>query len=96
MNGRDREQFKQTVIGTASVGAVLGILPMLGSLAVRSEWAAGSDGPWAWMGHAVSLAGVLAGSVLFCVVVFGLLPMLLQAGFVKLGRMWTGQGATDQ
>ncbi|AWV08828.1 hypothetical protein [Marilutibacter maris] len=87
----DRAQFRQTIICTAAVGAVLGLVPALGSIAIRSERVAGPEGFLDWLLYAMNLAGVLVGSVIFCVLVFGMLPMLLQAGFVKLARLWTGR-----
>ncbi|KAF1721237.1 hypothetical protein CSC75_07395 [Pseudoxanthomonas wuyuanensis] len=87
----DKVQFKQTIIGTASVGAVVGILPVLGSIAIRSERVAGPDSFYGWLVYALNLAGVFVGCIVFCVTLFGLLPMVLQHRFVKLVRLWTGR-----
>ena len=87
----DKMQFKQTIISTAFIGTIAGILPVLGSIAVRSERVAGPESFSSWLVYALSLAGVFLGCVIFCVALFGLLPMLLQHGFIKLARLWTGR-----
>lgn len=87
----DKIQFKQTVISTACVGALVGLLPVLGGIALRSERDAGPHDFSGWLNLLINLAGILVGCVASSVVLFGLLPMAIQYGFVKLARRWTGR-----
>jgi hypothetical protein len=85
-----RRQLRETIISTGVVGAVIGALPALSLVASRSEYAhpAAQVRPLVLLAMDVGL--VFLGSIAFCIVVFGLLPMALQYAFVWCVRRWTG------
>ena len=84
-------QFKQTLISTGCVGAVFGVIPALAVVAFPSDYATNAAQSTSFTDQAVGLALVFVGSILFCFVFFGLLPMALQYAFVWLVRRWTGR-----
>lgn len=86
-----REQLRQTIISTGCVGALFGILPVLGLLAFRSEYQRFPTYSRPLIAQALDVGVLFFGSVLFCVVVFGLLPMALQYCFIWVVRRWTGR-----
>ncbi len=86
-----RRQLRQTIIGTGAVGLIIGLLPLAGILLLGSRRVVVAD-------HVAPLSlqvldGVLflLASVVFCIVVFGLLPMALQYAFLRGVRWWTGR-----
>ena len=87
----DKAQFRQTIISTGAVGAVFGIVPVLGLLAFRSDYShiPGQSRPLFAM--AIDLGLMFFASIAFCILFFGLLPMAVQQGFVWLVRRWTGR-----
>jgi len=85
-----REQLRQTIISTGSVGALFGILPVLGLLAFRSEYQRFPSCSRSLVAQVFDAGLLFFGSVLFCIVVFGLLPMALQYCFIRVVRRWTG------
>ena len=86
-----RRQLRQTLIATGVVGAVIGLVPLLvGVLLAPTRIFAGDQI------RPVSLqlmdgALFLLASIVFCVVVFGLLPMVLHIAFIRCTRWWTGR-----
>lgn len=86
-----REQLRQTIISTGSVGALFGILPVLGLLAFRSEYQRFPSCSRPLIAQVFDVGLLFFGSVLFCIVVFGLLPMALQYCFIRVVRRWTGR-----
>ena len=86
-----RDQFRQTIVSTGCVGALFGILPALASLAIRSERVHAGPGPIFTVAAVTDFAAMFAGSVIFCIVVFGLVPMAVQHGFVWFVRRWSGR-----
>jgi len=86
-----REQLRQTIISTSCVGALFGILPVLGLFAFRSEYQRFPTYSRPLIAQALDVGFLFIGSVLFCVVVFGLLPMALQYCFIWVVRCWTGR-----
>jgi len=87
----DKAQFRQTIVSTGAVGAVFGILPVLGALAWRSEYSRNSGPPSSFLSQAFDLGLVFLASIAFCILFFGLLPMAVQHGFVWVVRRWTGR-----
>ncbi|KAF1727437.1 hypothetical protein [Pseudoxanthomonas japonensis] len=86
-----RRQLRQTLIGTGVVGAVIGVAPLLLAFVLGS-------GRVAMGGHARPLSLLAVDAVLFvvvavvfCMVVFGLLPMAVQYAFIRGARWWTGR-----
>ena len=86
-----REQLRQTVISTGCVGALFGILPALGLFAFRSEYQRLPSYSRPLIAQALDVGLLFIGSVLFCVFVFGLLPMALQYFFIWVVRRWAGR-----
>jgi hypothetical protein len=84
-------QFKQTLISAGCVGAVFGVIPALAVVAFRSDYATNAAQSISLIDQAAGLALLFVGSILFCVVFSGLLPMALQYDFVRLVRRWTGR-----
>jgi len=87
----DTKQFRQTIIGTGVVGAIFGILPVFGELALRSEHGRLPDTSRSLLLIGLDLGSLFVASVGFCIVFFGLLPMAILHGFVWLMRRWTGR-----
>ncbi len=86
----DKAQLRQTIISTGTVGAVLGVLPVLAMLALRGHSRFPAP-PRSLISQAFDLGLVFVASVCFCIFFFGLLPMAFQHGFVWLVRRWTGR-----
>ena len=86
-----RSQLKQTIISTGCIGAMFGALPLLGLIVFRSAHIHAMPPFQPLIYQAIDLVLMFFGCVLFCIVVFGLLPMSLQYGFVWLVRRWTGR-----
>ena len=86
-----RNQLKQTIISTGCIGAMFGALPVLGLMVFRSDYTHATAPSRTFIYQAVDLSLLFFGCVLFCIVVFGLLPMSLQYGFIWLVRRWTGR-----
>ncbi|MBX3712245.1 MAG: hypothetical protein KF800_09825 [Lysobacter sp.] len=87
----NKAQFRQTIISTGAVGAVFGILPVLGAFAWRSEYSRNPGPPPSLFSLAFDLGLVFIASVAFCILFFGLLPMAVQHCFVWAVRRWTGR-----
>jgi hypothetical protein len=87
----DKAQIRQTIISTGTVGAIFGMVPVLAVLAFESEYGSHAAPARSWLVQAFELGLVLLGSIAFCILVFGLVPMALQLGFVWLARRWTGR-----
>ena len=87
----DKAQLRQTIISTGAVGAVFGILPVLGTLAWRSEYSRNPSPSPSFLSLAFDLGLVFVASVAFCILFFGLLPMMVQHGFAWVARRWTGR-----
>jgi hypothetical protein len=86
-----RRQLRQTIISTGCVGALFGILPILGLLASRSELQHLPSHSRPLFAQAIDLGLLFVGSVLFCIIVFGLLPMAVQYVFIWMVRRWSGR-----
>lgn len=86
-----RDQLRQTIISTGCVGAVFGFLPVLGLIVFRSEYGRVATHSRSLITQAFDLGFLFIGSVLFCIVFFGLLPMAFQYGFIWVVRRWTGR-----
>ena len=87
----EKRQLRQTIISTGVVGAIFGLVPVLAVLAFESEYGRHAAPARLWLVQAFELGLVLLGSIAFCIVVFGLVPMALQLGFAWLARRWTGR-----
>ena len=87
----EKRQLRQTIISTGVVGAIFGLVPILAVLAFESEYGRHAAPARSWLVQAFELGLVLLGSIAFCIVVFGLVPMALQLGFAWLARRWTGR-----
>ncbi|WP_162375217.1 hypothetical protein [Pseudoxanthomonas sangjuensis] len=87
----DKVQFRQTIISTGAVGAIFGIIPVLGILAWRSEYSRNPSPPPSFLSQAFDLGLVFFASVAFCILFFGLLPMAVQHVFVWAVRRLTGR-----
>ena len=86
----DKAQLRQTIISTGAIGALLGVLPVLASLAFRG-YSRFPAPPRSLISQIFDLGLVIVASVCFCIFFFGLLPMAFQHGFVWLVRRWTGR-----
>lgn len=86
-----RRQLRQTLIATGAVGAAIGIVPVLACLALGSRRIAVADHMRPLSLQALDAVLFFLASVAFCMVVFGLLPMLVQYVFVRAMRRWTGR-----
>lgn len=86
-----KRQLKQTIIGTGVVGAIVGVLPALGLIAFRADYGAAAAQARPLVLQVLDLGLVFLGSVVFCIAVFGLLPMALQYAFAWCVRRWTGR-----
>lgn len=86
-----RHQFRQTVIATGVVGAVVGLLPWLAMLVLESGGRGGPPHARPLLLQALGAGVFVLACVIGCVVVFGLLPMALQYAFIRGVRWWTGR-----
>ncbi|WP_282269891.1 hypothetical protein [Stenotrophomonas sp. PS02298] len=86
-----RRQLRQTIISTGCVGALFGVLPVLALLASSLEHQHHSNHSRPLIAQALELGLLFFGCILFCVIIFGLLPMAVQYCFVWMVRRWTGR-----
>ena len=86
-----RRQLRQTIISTGCVGALFGILPLLALLVSSVEHQHLPSHSRPLMAQALDLGLLFAGSVLFCIITFGLVPMAVQYCFIWMVRRWTGR-----
>ena len=70
---------------------MFGALPLLGLIVFGSAHTHARAPSQPLIYQAIDLGLLFFGCVLFCIVIFGLLPMALQYGFVWLVRRWTGR-----
>ncbi len=79
-------QVRQTIISTASVGAIFAFLSYIFAFyAFRSDY---PNQKLSLISEAGEFAIYFIICVLFCVFVFGLLPMAIQNCFIWLVRRW--------
>lgn len=83
-------QLRQTIISTGSVGAFFGAVPTLAWVSSRS-WENAFPHGWNLAVQAFELLVICCGSIAFCVLIFGLIPMFLQYVFVSMVCHWTGR-----
>lgn len=84
-------QFKQTLISTAAVGALMGAVPVLALLLLPARSRLPVAPSATLLMHGLDLVMMFLGCVVFTVVVFGLVPMAMQYLFVRAVRAWTGR-----
>ena len=86
-----RRQLGQTIIGTGVIGLIIGLLPLMGVLVLGSRRIVVADHARPLLLHMLDGVLFLLASVVFCIVLFGLLPMALQYAFIRGVRWWTGR-----
>jgi len=79
------------LIGTCVVGAAIALVPLVLILVLESGRIALGDHARPLPLQATDAALFVASSMVFCMVVFGLLPMALQYAFIRGVRWWTGR-----
>jgi hypothetical protein len=86
-------QFKQTLIGTAAVGATFGLIFALVTLAFAATVGprmARVPGHGLTLGDVPSILAAFFVPVVLCIVVFAVLPWSIQQGLVWLAKRRTG------